>query len=704
MCDKVKKAVYLAIVLSITLTFGANYSQASQTNIATDDLFALSLEELMDVEVASGGFFKTNKNKVPGSVMIYDMDEINDTSVRTLADLIELYVPGSVIGSHERQGKLIGTRGLLIDNNAKTLIMRDNQQINLRSHFGYMIGLEAPFLGDISKVEVIHGPGAILHGSGAINGFINLVPKTGESHPGVFANYEYGFAETSNLFEGGYGFSYGENRNLFVYGGSYSAEGFEPDEDYGSTKAYAGDIDAFGFKRSNYKFSSTWNHDNFNLNFFVEDMNPQKNEVTESGYFKNELLGIRPKYTIDLTDEESIELTGSFLLMDFADTGANGYMDIQGGSEEHLEFKSIFKTTRFDRHSLAAGFLVGRKTFRDSDFYFSADPDQGIESINTRWNEYGIFIEDVIELNDQWTMSLGARYDKYRTGDYSGGQLPQTYTPEEIAGHVSPRVAICFEMDPKTTIKASYQHGFRMPDAAYYDWNLLNNGAASNLGYSNSPGLEPEEMESFEFNVHRVFNKKLTMQLNSYYNIFKDQLKWDELTTYWTPAEVAAINGQTGVSGWPGGMFQNSFGNFEIYGLETVAEYKLSDRTKLAGSYGFAKVNNYDVEQRYPTHQVKAMLSHELIENKLKMNLNYLYQSRYTHEHEPIIDERYENARNIFDLAMVYQVNKNFRIKGVAKNIFGDETPPLEFRMDQPHRGNMGADETRFYITAELKF
>jgi outer membrane receptor protein involved in Fe transport len=36
-------------------------------------------------------------------------------------------------------------------------------------------------------------------------------------------------------------------------------------------------------------------------------------------------------------------------------------------------------------------------------------------------------------------------------------------TPEPIEGHVSPRVATAYDLDKDTTIKVSYQHGFRRP-------------------------------------------------------------------------------------------------------------------------------------------------------------------------------------------------------------------------------------------------
>ena len=199
---------------------------ATQNAITPDNLFDMSLEQLMEVEIAVASFFKVSTAKAPGYVLAYNMDDIGIGSVRTIADLLELHAPGNSVGGHQRQGRLHGVRGIMIDNNAKTLYMRDGQQINYRMHFGYMIGLLSPMLGDIQRVEIINGPGAILHGSGAINGLINEIPKTGQSHPGFFTRYEYGVREKSHLSEVGYGLQYGEKRDVYIYGGRYCASGF----------------------------------------------------------------------------------------------------------------------------------------------------------------------------------------------------------------------------------------------------------------------------------------------------------------------------------------------------------------------------------------------------------------------------------------------------------------------------------------------
>ena len=418
------------------------------------------------------------------------------------------------------------------------------------------------------------------------------------------------------------------------------------------------------------------------------------------------MLALRPKYTVELSDTTSLEFVGSFLWMDYADWGANGHQYIQGGSERHWDFKTIFRTTELDGHRLAGGFIYGEKKFRDAEFYFSANPVEGFESLNTKWNEYGVFAEDIIQVTDRWTVSLGIRYDKYDIGDFEGQWIPAGYKASPIKGHISPRVAMAYELDPKTVLKASYQHGFRMPDAAYYNWNLANNAAAASLGYATSPGLKPEEMDSYELNLVKEFNEDLTVNLNAFYNIFTDHLSWGPLTNHWTQAQVDAINNVTPAAswGWDGGMFQNIEGKFQTAGGEAAFDWNMTEQTKIITSYGYAKVINNKVEQRYPTHQIKLNLTQELIKQKLFVGFNYVFQSSYNTKMHPDLHPAYKDNRNVVDLFLVYDVNKNVRVKAVAKNVFANKTPPGGFLMDRPGWGNLGYDEPRLYLSTEIRF
>ena len=144
------------------------------------------------MKVSSTGFFETESKTSTGQARLYDARTLKLYAVRSLDDLLQAHQPGVLIGEHERTSRLIGVRGVLIDNNAKTLVMVDGVNTNMRAHFG-AIGstLAVPLTGDIERVEVILGPGAIVHGSGAISGFVNVLRPTGITRPGLWGKASY---------------------------------------------------------------------------------------------------------------------------------------------------------------------------------------------------------------------------------------------------------------------------------------------------------------------------------------------------------------------------------------------------------------------------------------------------------------------------------------------------------------------------------
>ena len=590
-----------------------------------NETYLLSLHELLNAEVYSVGLFPATAATAPGYITVFDMQNIDDTPVRNLYDLLTKHAPGSAVGNHERQGALHGVRGILIDNNAKTLVMIDGQQVNARSHFGYMTHMHSPLLGGMQTIEVINGPGAIQHGSGAINGFINMLPKTGESNPGLSMNASYGEAEDFYMLDVGYGGSYGERKNLYLYAGFYDADGYEPENALGNELPYTDQaVDALAFNEQNHMTSIVWQHRGLKLNIFAYETNPQKNNNDERGYFHNETLGLKPAYHIAIDGHHSVDIEASMLWFDHRVEEPDSS---RGGNERHMEIKATYKNQAFDHQAVAIGALYGEKHF-DTSQYFSSKPDSASEAVKTDWQEISLFAEDIMTLTPSLTASMGFRFDLYRLSPVQSDLINPAFTPQDPDAHFSPRLAIAWQITEASTIKASYQHGFRMPDAAYYDWNLYNNRAAKALGFTASGTLKPEEMDSFEINFSHLFGSLLSLEINLFYNQFKDQLSWGALENYWSDSEVAAINNYNAVN-WGGGMFQNSQQEFNAYGGELIIRYQLLDNTLLNASYGYAKMDDDNAIQRYPMHQIKINSLSGFLNDRLKFSIDYLFSSKY---------------------------------------------------------------------------
>jgi outer membrane receptor protein involved in Fe transport len=693
----VKRILFILLVVFFLSANSFASDPGNPEPVPIKELLFYQLEELTSVS-----FFDISTRKAPGYSYVITSDQIEKSPERTLDDIIAMRVPGMTTGRHERTGALIGTRGILIDNNAKTMVMLDGQQINQRSHFGYSAGLLSPLLGDIKQVEFILGPGAILHGSGALNGFINLVPKNGKDNPGVFVNSEYGSEDKAWKFETGYGASYGEDKNLFLYGGVYGAEGFEPDQLFGSIKTF--EIHSHGFNDGNYRFSAYWNHKKFNLNTFFYENNPYKNNSIEAGYFHQATLGIRPKYIFTIADTDSVELIGSFLLMDHSSPPIPGMPAKAGGSESHWDLKNIYRTTRWSRNSLAAGFSFGEKRFFENKQFFSNDAERPLGTVDTKWSEFSVFAEDVIALSKSWTASFGLRYDKIYLGDMSDIAWTEKKRPDEIEGHYSPRIATAYELDANTTVKVSYQHGFRDPDAAYYRLNLTYRDAAESHGID-FPALKIETLDSYEVNLQKNFpEKKLKVNCNIFYNIFDDLLSFQFLkdTGSFTDEEIALIKEALGLPlDQVPGSFLNEKDTLRAWGGEIGVTFQPVSNTEVRVSYGYVKSN--EDQMRYPTHQIKLNTLSYFFNNKLALGLDYLFNSRYSGSNLPVADSIYRDNRHVVDVSLLYNITRDVSIKLVAQNLFENDVPPMVFTPDSPEKGGLGFDQRLIYVSLMVK-
>jgi len=73
-----------------------------------------------------------------------------------------------------------------------------------------------------------------MHGSGAMDGFVNVIQKNGTDYSGSSVNFEYGNPNNLTKAEYNYGKAYSEEKDLYVYGGYVQAPGSSYKDDFGN--------------------------------------------------------------------------------------------------------------------------------------------------------------------------------------------------------------------------------------------------------------------------------------------------------------------------------------------------------------------------------------------------------------------------------------------------------------------------------------
>ncbi len=694
------------------------FLQNSYAQDSIRHLFKMSLEELMDVRVKSISFFETTSKSAPGYSYIVNMDDIGQTNVRTLEQVINQFVPGNIVGRHAFHGSLHGVRGLLIDNDAKTVVMYDGLNINQRCFHGYPFGFRSPLTGNISDIEIINGPGAIKHGSGAINGFINIIPKTGSNNPGFFVRGTHGFQEKLWEAETGYGKKFGPGKDIYMYAGISQAGGFKPDDIFnhqfpdGLRSSLIDSVKNYDVHGNTLqpliKLSMVYNHNNFSLNTFYDQILTPSNTFSHPGHFRQRMFVFNPKYTINLNEYDDLEMSVSaslfdhnFYLLDlqgeFAPLGKFGEA---GGRENHFQGKALYKTKRFSKHDLAAGLLVAKRQFEEKKQYFSDNLAGDFAIADTHWEEYSIFFEDVMTLFPGFSVSAGLRYDYTVMNDIND------FKPENQE-RLSPRLAAAYEFT-KSTIKASFQQGFRYPDAGYYPRTIFVNSLIETFSDSDKRiKLKPEHSDNLELNYQIDFRDvKLQVNANAFFNNYHNTLSY----VFYKPGDDyidltrEELDLTDSVMTFNTSSMNNLKQDFSTYGGELAMVWQPFSKLRFQGNYSYVRFNNIEPTSiRYPNHLVKLNLTASPYKKYIVLYLNLIYRSGFDIEKNGF-DPVYEDGRTVVNASISAHPVKRLSLILSAINLFKQDKPPVVFQGFAPSFGGLGFNERFIYLTVKYKF
>jgi len=140
----------------------------------------------------------------PATLTVITADQITASGKTNIVQVLE-DVPGIAFRSYSGEAEAqVTMRGFGENSFGRVVVLVDGKRLNNPDMAG-LNWLSIP-LGSIERIEVLDGPSAVLYGSGAVGGVINIITK--ENSHGVTASAEvsYGSFNTSRLsINGGYG-------------------------------------------------------------------------------------------------------------------------------------------------------------------------------------------------------------------------------------------------------------------------------------------------------------------------------------------------------------------------------------------------------------------------------------------------------------------------------------------------------------------
>jgi len=496
-------------------------SKAVKPDQANSDVYSMTLEQLMTLNVEGAALHLQTLEDAPASVTIISAEDIRKYGYRTLGEALS-----SVRGfymNNNRTYHTVGVRGfnLPTDYGSRILVLVNGHNM-ADNIFDSMLWFGVDFPIDLKlmqRIEVIRGPSSALYGSSGVFATINIITKSPDEVglPSATARFD-SFGEKKLQVMGSA--PIGRNAKL-VYSGSVFNNGGEqslyfPGFDTAATNNGTA-LRMDGEKGYHFFGNLVWK--NWSLTTVISDRNKIQpvswgpvvfndrgtHVLEDSNYveaaYSRELKGGTLNWR---TYYNQTHLGGRF---DYA-LGSND------GSNATVEDNRTFSwgdrvgsslTYRFDTAhlgSVTAG-VEGRvdlKAFQGSND-LTPTPVEYV-NIDRRDRTLGLFVQDERQLSANWKINLGIRLDvsHYRRS------------------FVSPRTAFIYQPSAAWTYKFLYGRAFRNPSAfdLFYGDGLA---AAAN------PAARPEKIDTIEVDLERKVGKKMNLIASAYGYVLRDFLE-----------------------------------------------------------------------------------------------------------------------------------------------------------------------------------
>lgn len=167
--------IFISLILLLFLSGG--YSQENDT-LKAKDLFELSLDDLMNIEIESAVKQKQNITEAPSVITVITSKQIKERGYLSVAEALNSTAGVDVITDYFQPNMGIrGINGGMRSWSRLTKVMIDGQSISFRSSSDNYLDASLIPIEAIERIEIIRGPNSAIFGKNAFLGVINIITK-----------------------------------------------------------------------------------------------------------------------------------------------------------------------------------------------------------------------------------------------------------------------------------------------------------------------------------------------------------------------------------------------------------------------------------------------------------------------------------------------------------------------------------------------
>ncbi len=583
----------VALLILFAAAFMNEKLYAKDAHVESEGFFQMSLEELFNVKITTANKRIQKVYEIPASVVVVTRQEIQKKGYTSFFQLISNVAGYYGLDSNAQGGQIYGVRGYWTGNsrNVKFLINGEDTVIDNNGNYG-STGRNPP-VEAIERIEIIRGPMAVIYGSGAMFGVINIITSSIEVdkvstsasvHVGtggkkravlrLTAAGELGYdnvplSVTVNLShdkENGIerpwdDFIYKNNINNYLLSSEPSDQ--RSDAKLSAEHTYADS----SFSLGNWKINLIYDGERDGIILAV----PTVGDGSQA--FVQRFIG-SIKYSKQVTDKHILDLKAGISNYTMSVRSRGLYRSLWGSeSTESRAFFLEVDSSHIFSEKMEASFGYAYRQVSQQHFYWNY-PSFGLINVNRlepgeKREKHGLYGQANLKLSDKFIAVIGGRFDQEREYKFSKRTDPELPTETfAISGNDDdgwtfiPRMALLYHESAKHHYKLLYSEAINMP--GFFQ-------RTDAVGYS---PLVNEEIITYEFVYEGILTDKI--KVNS--SLFRNDT--DKLTTRISEIDLSTEQYLSHVG---------SVGSLETYGIELGIISKPISRLGLDASITYQK-------------------------------------------------------------------------------------------------------------------
>ncbi|MCH2038246.1 MAG: TonB-dependent receptor [Rickettsiales bacterium] len=597
----------------------------------SEDIAALF--NLEGVKVVSVSKKQENSFDAASAIYVITQDDIERSGATSIPEALRL-APGLEVAKTDSNKWAISSRGFNRVFANKILVLIDGRSVYTPLFSGTAWDVQDTILEDISRIEVIRGPGATLWGSNAVNGVINIITKDASLTQGNHVSLTAG-NEIQSKSSYRYGGKIGDKTYYRIYG---------KHRKYDNSKLLNGEDANDAWEFASAGFRADIRQDASNRFTLQGDLYNSTNDAPGIGI---------PSSLSQISDNEDIKGGNIMFKWDHAISSHStfnlqSYLDYDSRSffsldQERYTFDIELQHSYdfSDRNELVWG--GGYRIFKDE---LNSNAIDGVNIIDYTPDEsynnlYNAFIQHKYSIvPKKLVLTTGTKFEhNYYTGL-----------------ETQPSVRLAWYPNHQSTVWSSVTRSVRIPSRGERTINLI--AAGTNpffLRQTGNPNFDSEELIAYELGYRVKPRSNLKFDIATFYNDY-DSLRSFELVS---PLDIIVDNN----------VSANAFGG------EITAEWNVKPNWQLIASYGYLNLQLHtnegstDIfteadEERSPENQFK-LRSHVNVTPDIEWDTIAYY-----------VDELNNFGVNDYvrlDLRLGWTPKENVRLSLVGQNLLDDK-------------------------------